>query len=105
MEQVLLTLVLHQEQEALPAAVQQDLHHIVVEVQLLHVVVILTEAVVLPHLLMELLVPLLPHGVIHRLLPVVVHVAVILPVVAVVLPDLLVVAAPPVVVADRKSDV
>ena len=95
MEQVLLTLVLHQEQEVLPVAVQQDLHHIVVEVQLLHVVVILTEAVVLPHLLMELLVPLLPHGVIHRLLPVVVHVAVILPVVAV----------PPVVVEDRKSDV
>lgn len=104
MEQVLLTLVLHQEQEALPVAVQQDLHHIVVEVQLLHVVVILTEAVALLHLLMELLVPLLLHGVIHRLLPAVVHVAVILPVVAVVLPDLLVVA-PPVVVEDRKSDV
>lgn len=104
MEQVLLTLVLHQEQEALPAAVQQDLHHIVVEVQLLHVVVILTEAVALLHLLMELLVPLLLHGVIHQLLPAVVHVAVILPVVAVVLLDLLVVA-PPVVVEDRKSDV
>lgn len=104
MEQVLLTLVLHQEQEALPAAVQQDLHHIVVEVQLLHVVVILTEAVALLHLLMELLVPLLLHGVIHRLLPAVVHVAVILPVVAVALLDLLVVA-PPVVVEDRKSDV
>ena len=104
MEQVLLTLVLHQEQEALPAAVQQDLHHIVVEVQLLYVVVILTEAVALLHLLMELLVPLLLHGVIHRLLPAVVHVAVILPVVAVALLDLLVVA-PPVVVEDRKSDV
>ena len=104
MEQVLLTLVLHQEQEVLPVAVQQDLHHIFVEVQLLHVVVILTEAVALLHLLMELLVPLLLHGVIHRLLPAVVHVAVILPVVAVVLPDLLVVA-PPVVVEDRKSDV
>lgn len=89
MEQVLLTLVLH---------------HIVVEVQLLHVVVILTEAVALLHLLMELLVPLLLHGVIHRLLPAVVHVAVILPVVAVALLDLLVVA-PPVVVEDRKSDV
>ena len=103
MEQVLLILVLHQAREVLLVAAQ-DHPLIVVEVQQLRAVVIPARAEVL-HLLMELLVPLLLHGVIHRLLPVVVHVAVILPVVAVVLPDLLVVAAPPVVVEDRKSDV
>jgi hypothetical protein len=75
-----------------------------VEVQQLRAVVIPARAEVL-HLLMELLVPLLLHGVIHRLLPVVVHVVAILPV-AVVLPDLLVgVAALPVVAEDRKSGV
>ena len=103
MEQVLLILVLHQAREVLLVAAQ-DHPLIVVEVQQLRAVVIPARAEVL-HLLMELLVPLLLHGVIHRLLPVVVHVVAILPV-AVVLPDLLVgVAALPVVAEDRKSDV
>lgn len=103
MEQVLLILVLHQAREVLLVAAQ-DHPLIVVEVQQLRAVVIPARAEVL-HLLMELLVPLLLHGVIHRLLPVVVHVVAILPV-AVVLPDLLVgVAALPVVAEDRKSGV
>jgi hypothetical protein len=102
-EQVLLILVLHQAREVLLVAAQ-DHPLIVVEVQQLRAVVIPARAEVL-HLLMELLVPLLLHGVIHRLLPVVVHVVAILPV-AVVLPDLLVgVAALPVVAEDRKSGV
>lgn len=102
MEQVLLTLVLHQAREVLLVAAQ-DHPLIVVEVQQPRAVVIPARAEVL-HLLMELLVPLL-HGVIHRLLPVVVHVVAILPV-AVVLPDLLVgVVALPVVAEDRKSGV
>lgn len=102
MEQVLLILVLHQAREVLLVAAQ-DHPLIVVEVQQLRAVVIPARAGVL-HLLMELLVLLL-HGVIHRLLPVVVHVVAILPV-AVVLPDLLVgVAALPVVAEDRKSGV
>lgn len=103
MEQVLLILVLHQAREVLLVAAQ-DHPLIVVEVQQPRAVVIPVRAEVL-HLLMELLVPLLLHGVIHRLLPVVVHVVAILPV-AVVLPDLLVgVAALPVVAEDRKSGV
>lgn len=103
MEQVLLILVLHQARGVLLVAAQ-DHPLIVVEVQQLRAVVIPVRAEVL-HLLMELLVPLLLHGVIHRLLPVVVHVVAILPV-AVVLPDLLVgVAALPVVAEDRKSGV
>ena len=102
MEQVLLTLVLHQAREVLLVAAQ-DHPLIVVEVQQPRAVVIPARAEVL-HLLMELLVPLL-HGVIHRLLPVVVHVVAILPV-AVVLPDLLVGGvALPVVAEDRKSGV
>ena len=103
MEQVLLILVLHQARGVLLVAAK-DHPLIVVEVQQLRAVVIPVRAEVL-HLLMELIVPLLLHGVIHRLLPVVVHVVAILPV-AVVLPDLLVgVAALPVVAEDRKSGV